>query len=51
MSNFDIELEDLDNEMLEVMVNIEYFEFSVERYRYLSTANNNLAIKYIAKNQ
>lgn len=51
MSNFDIELEDLDNQMLEVMVNIGYFEFSVERYQYLSTANNNLAIKYIAKNQ
>ena len=51
MSNFDIELEDLDNEMLEVMVNIGYFEFSTERYQYLFTANNNLAIKYIAKNQ
>ena len=51
MSNFDIELEDLDNEMLEVIVNIGYFEFSTERYQYLFTANNNLAIKYIAKNQ
>lgn len=51
MSNFDIELEDLDNERLEVMVNIGYFEFSTERYQYLFTANNNLAIKYIAKNQ
>lgn len=51
MSDFDIKLEDLDNEILEVMVKIGYFEFSVERYQYLFTANNNLAIKYIAKNQ
>nr|WP_288348089.1 hypothetical protein [uncultured Anaerostipes sp.] len=51
MKDFDFELETLDRNILSVMIDIKYFDFTTSRYNYLFEVYPDLAIKYIIKNQ
>lgn len=51
MEIFDVALEKLSEEMLELMIEIKYFDFTLERYQYLEKTYHDLAIKYIVNNQ
>ena len=51
MSDFDLPLGDLSEDMINLMVDINYFEFTVARYEYISEHYHDIAINYIIKNQ
>lgn len=51
MKEFDLNLETLDINILGVMIDIKYFDFTVTTYNYLFTEHYDLAVKYIIKNQ
>lgn len=51
MKEFDLNLETLDINLLGVMIDIKYFDFTVTTYNYLFTEHYDLAVKYIIKNQ
>lgn len=51
MKKFNLQLEDIRDDVLDLMVKIKYFEFSVERYEYLRVNHYELSIEYIIKSQ
>ena len=51
MEDFDLDLETLTEDMIGLMIEIKYFDFTVTRYTYLDENYHHLAITYIVKNQ
>lgn len=51
MNDFNLDLETLTENMIGLMIEIKYFDFTVTRYTYLDEEYHHLAINYIAKNQ
>lgn len=51
MVNFNIDLNKLPEKMLQLMIEIKYFEFTLERYACLEKIEHNMAVNYIVNNQ
>lgn len=51
MKEFNFDIEKLTENMLSLMINIKYFEFTVTKCNYFENEYPNLAINYIVKNQ
>lgn len=51
MENFNIDLNKLPEKMLQLMIEIKYFEFTLERYACLEKIEHNMAVNYIVNNQ
>lgn len=51
MKDFNINFETLSEDMLSLMIEIKYFDFTIARYNYLNMQHPILAITYIEKNQ
>lgn len=51
MKDFNLDLDMLTENMIRLMIEIKYFDFTVTRYIYLDEEYHHLAINYIAKNQ
>lgn len=51
MKSFNIPLEKLSNELLKLMIEIKYFDFTLERYAYIEQIDHDFAIDYIVNNQ
>lgn len=51
MSNFDLKLEDLPEDILRIMVECNYFSFTVSRYQSILAKNFDIAIDFIINNQ